>query len=394
MKNLLVGLLVLLAGLFVWSCTQTDVAEELPTPTEPESFEVTIDEAKEKLNDLLGAMGPQTRSEARTIDEDNEIKYVYGKQGMHKFSADGEEQPLFYVIEMADEQGYAFVSTDERTTPIYAVIDEGSYEENTDNPGLQLFMVWAEDAYYQEIEEANNAKTSEKTLAPTQTRATTLAGPLLTTKWGQFAPYNKNCPYIGNSQCLAGCIPIAVAQVAAYHRFPSYKALGRWDTYDWNAMLASATIPDNGSRAATDVAFLVHYIGMSTEVTYGVTATGGAPSNVLNWFRNSAIYSSPGTMGWFSSVATIASLRQNCPVIAGGLDPRVDVGHCWVIDGYSETLSGDPNGWIAVDRYFHNNWGWDGDANGWFAERAFNPYLSGQSLNFGTEARVYTGIHN
>ncbi len=45
---------------------------------------------------------------------------------------------------------------------------------------------------------------------------TTQRGPLLTTSWGQDAPYNANCPVVDGVRCPTGCVATAMAQVMRY----------------------------------------------------------------------------------------------------------------------------------------------------------------------------------
>ena len=45
---------------------------------------------------------------------------------------------------------------------------------------------------------------------------------LLTTQWGQEAPFNNLCPIAtdGSGRCLTGCAATATAQVFYYHKGP------------------------------------------------------------------------------------------------------------------------------------------------------------------------------
>lgn len=42
--------------------------------------------------------------------------------------------------------------------------------------------------------------------------------PLLPTDWGQDAPYNEQCPVLKSQPTKAGCLPVAMAQLVAYHQ--------------------------------------------------------------------------------------------------------------------------------------------------------------------------------
>ena len=64
-----------------------------------------------------------------------------------------------------------------------------------------------------------------------------VVGPLLTTTWNQWGPYNNLCP----QGCPSGCVPTAVAQIMNYWKWPK-QSIGVLDNgedfsghvYDWD----------------------------------------------------------------------------------------------------------------------------------------------------------------
>ena len=46
---------------------------------------------------------------------------------------------VFYAINFKNESGFLLLSTDRRLKPILAFSDSGSFDMNSDNPGLQLW---------------------------------------------------------------------------------------------------------------------------------------------------------------------------------------------------------------------------------------------------------------
>lgn len=56
-------------------------------------------------------------------------------------------------------------------------------------------------------------------------------GPLMNTQWHQHAPFN-----FGAADERAGCVPIAVAQIVYYHKYPN--------KYDWSQIAPSPTLTD------------------------------------------------------------------------------------------------------------------------------------------------------
>jgi predicted outer membrane repeat protein len=125
-------------------------------------------------------------------------------------------------------------------------------------------------------------------------------GPLLSTTWHQGPPFNMLCPIGRNdTRCVAGCLPIATAQIARYHAYPSEGGTGEaddpWngdrcdsissetallhadfrDAYDWNRM-PDTCLPSCGSDADSAVAELCYELGVAGQADYGTNCGTGA----------------------------------------------------------------------------------------------------------------------
>ena len=66
--------------------------------------------------------------------------------------------------------------------------------------------------------------------------------PLIKTYWGQGYPFNLLCPKSDTDEALqhnlAGCGPVAMAQMVNYHQYPSMSPDGKYE-YDWELMYRS-----------------------------------------------------------------------------------------------------------------------------------------------------------
>ena len=77
--------------------------------------------------------------------------------------------------------------------------------------------------------------------------------PMLNTRWGQHAPYNKFCFTSTGEQAVTGCLAIAVAQIAAYYQHPtSFNG----HSYDWDAILSADTVSVSDVQASNSVGHL------------------------------------------------------------------------------------------------------------------------------------------
>lgn len=203
---------------------------------------------------------------------------------------------------------------------------------------------------------------------------------LLQTKWHQGYPFNVDAP-----NYLAGCVPIAVAQITYYHKYPS--------KYNWNQIGINPVLNDALSYFIKDIRNLCN-------VEYKENGTGANYEDAKNALE---------TLGYSVTIAgtpTEAKLssqiiKKNPVYLRGG---RTDgVGHAWVCDGYKNTEAKSiatflpnpkdprfraeektPNGFIEyginlqstaalIGQYFHMNLGWNGDSNGWYNYATYNP---------------------
>lgn len=224
--------------------------------------------------------------------------------------------------------------------------------------------------------------------------------PMLTTTWGQNAPYNSMCPTNSAGQyCYAGCVATAMAQTMKYFGYPQ-KGTGS-ASYTWNngvrnmqlemdfstTTFSWANMPDNCTNVSpmaqrNAVATLFKAVGYAVEMNYSADAKGSTATspkiaealvNKFGYDKGIALdyrdyYSAEE---WdnliYNNLATVG------PVIYNGRDSGG--GHSFVCDGYR---SGG---------YYHINWGWEGVSDGYFLLQALEPDKVG--IGGGTGAYNY-----
>lgn len=207
--------------------------------------------------------------------------------------------------------------------------------------------------------------------------------PMTTTEWGQGLPFNLDVP----SHYPAGCVSTALAQVMAYHQWPSSisKEVGELPTvsFDWDKLRNKYSISDD-DESALEVAKLMHYCGVSVGTNYGNTGSINWGSGSSAYFYNAAealkfyfgyakaardVYrKSWTTEEWDSLIYN--ELANGRPVIYSATE---ETGHAMVCDGY------DGNGG------YHINWGWNGDYNGYYRLPEFNGYTKHHAAIVGIE---------
>ena len=207
--------------------------------------------------------------------------------------------------------------------------------------------------------------------------------PMITTEWGQKAPYNLDVP----SHYPAGCVSTALAQVMAYYKWPTETTKDVGDlpivSFDWTKLkdVYSSTDED---ESALEVAKLVHYCGVSVGTNYGNVGSinwgNGSPAYFYNAAEALKYYfgyaktardvyrTSWNTEEWDSLIYN--ELSNGRPVIYSATE---ESGHAMVCDGY------DGNGG------YHINWGWNGNFNGYYRLPAFNGYTKNHAAIIGIE---------
>ena len=284
-----------------------------------------------------------------------------------------------YIINLGDDQGFVIVSGETGAEDeVLGYCDHGSF--NYADAPIQLKDLLMQ--YSDEVDELRKAPAST-TRARTRASAdigTIVVGPLLTTTWSQWAPYNNLCP----AGCPTGCVPTAIAQIMNYWKWPK-ESVGRMinhvtgiadgedfsgHVYDWDNMLDSY---DAGytPEQANAVAALMADIGKA----YGTSYSPGGSTTYANTYVLTHNFSyDPSTEVYDGATASElqrqmkADLDQHRPILYGGGDYTTPTdGHALVCDGYTS------------NNYFHFNYGWGGTCDGWY-KNALMPMYSKNSV--------------
>ena len=293
-----------------------------------------------------------------------------------------------YVFCLGEQGGFIIVSNDDKTLPILGFSEDGTLDlENMPDEQRAWLQGYADEIAWLQQHSIENPFPDY----PTNTRAGSHdkedIAPMVTTTWGQRAPYNNLCPdYAPGKRAVTGCVATAMAQVMNYHQWPvteteaipGYRdgyGVGQTPleatTFDWENMMDSYS----GSETAeqnTAVAKLMQYCGYSVEMDYG-PSSGTCMFKVVPAFKNYFDYNSTTTYISRSSYSNdkwediiYHELASHRPVLYGG--QSTGGGHAFVCDGYRYEYAAD---------YFHINWGWGGKSDEYYVLSVLDPY-SGQ----------------
>ena len=282
------------------------------------------------------------------------------------------ERDAFYIFNAENNGGFVIVSGDDRTTEILGYSDHG--EINFDKAPCNV--KWLLECYQHVIDslaKEPNVKAKVRTRGSSSSR--TEIEPLIATHWGQGAPYNNLCPEIDGQKCVTGCVATAIAQIMNFHKWPkgNTSAIGAYTagknnidmpqleptSFDWDHMRDEYINAQTTEAENQAVAKLMKYCGQAVNMDYGTDGSFAGTwiyENLINLFGYSrGAYSFPGgaiTKGYLEEVV-YNELEASRPVFYTGTNSSGE-GHAFVVDGYHE------------DGMYHINWGWDGDADGYF----------------------------
>lgn len=210
--------------------------------------------------------------------------------------------------------------------------------------------------------------------------------PLIKTKWDQGYPYNEACPYRGTSRAPAGCAPLAVAQIAAYHRRPT--------NYNWNVISNFGVWSGGEAREPEEhiltVAQFIYNVGSFMSTDYQSGGSGARTSRAAKYLRQ------------YVNAKNVARHPYKFDRVKGRLDYAIPVymhgfrssggGHSWIIDGYMKQFRVDRRPLIGSSSqrrtFIHINWGWDkGFHDGYYIEGVFDPTKRAMEVDTGVNDR-------
>ncbi len=354
MRKLLVLSFITLLGSVAFIACNDEIGDEIPQKiVEPRSdYYQPYDSALAIALRQLDECNPGTRTlSQRTVKE----HYLYSPSPSTRAT---ETDPVrFHVINFENGQGFAIVSADKRTTPVYAYSSIGNIDlqEAVQNSGVGVFMESAELYFRDEIERFGGGPLTpfdpDSSLIDLMAQVPVIVDgiecvqrhftiqdnkdSLLATKWHVGYPYNSFCPtYISNGitlQYLAGCGPVAIGQIMAYHQHPD--SYGGY-TFNWSAICSDATTTQNDTCKAR----LINVISNAANAVYTNGTTAITFPNARNAFQ---------LMGYSTSaiVNTMNNIKQDVkndvvahrPLLFAGENESTGENHIWVVDGYRST---------------------------------------------------------
>lgn len=305
---------------------------------------------------------------------------------------------LMYIFNFENNQGFSIISANKATDALLAQAEQGNYDETTkiENPAFGMYMDLAE-------QYISNQRMIEQPILPivkehkwvNDTTETIRILPKVTVCWGQ-----TGCEATYTTNGYSGCGNTAMAQIMSYFNHPTQLPINYPNasvssvTLDWDQMklhnfahsIQSCTVSNETHNA---IGLLHRQLGHLNNSSYQATGTFTYSSDIRLSFNSLGYTVSDFKIYTGESLYSLLANNYLCYMRGEKiLEDSTIVGHGWVVDGYlkheivASEWTRDSNLFGAewellaeydpyYTEYYHMNWGWDGNCNGYFKTNIF-----------------------
>lgn len=274
----------------------------------------------------------------------------------------------YYIYNIGDDEGFVIISGVDNTRSILGYSDKGSFDI-ANIPSNMQWLLNCYDSAIEAIENDWNLNSAKK--VGNYDKAT--ISPLLTTQWGQNAPYNNHCPTYQGKRCVTGCVATAIAQQINYFKWPQSMTASIPGYTSVECKIDMPTLPpkmfDWNNLDENEIAELMLYCGQAVNMNYTPEESGASTALIphaltdLFNFSKGALYverSEYSNDEWMDMIYD--QLQLGYPVLYTGRGASSGR-HLFILDGYDDGM-------------YHVNWGWEGQYDGHFALDLLEPYLN------------------
>lgn len=399
-----------------------------------------VEEALDGMYDLMAELYPETRTSSRAISS---IETVTGSDlfGAATRSSEVPADNLVYVVNFANEGGFAVLGANRAVDEVICITENGSFdvdlmESIVSQIALQGSSDGSDTSDVSEVQPLNPgdgmmwAPTAEWLIAhhifpwrgvgdddgiplpgipldkdgrPIMPQGeggegepipydvwykvpTNSFEPMLETKWDQRSPFNDQCP----NKYPAGCVAIALAQIVAHNEHPLPSNIhgdvtSTWDemkSYGFPAYRALDSI--TRSRIKNDLALIIQRIGKIVDMDYGKDGSSAGNPDAKDFLQR--YYNRVDKVNYYDKEYIMNMLIRKRPVYIGNFD------HAWVIDGslHQQRLRyiythGMKSTTIDHRTLVHCNFGWGGASDGYYIDKAFHAYKGPVEIEAGVD---------
>lgn len=319
--------------------------------------DVTMEQAREIATQFLNSKVPQQANgrRAKSINGVQPLNTAYIARKNADAPAD------LFVFNKDDGKGFVIVAgTDAMPNKILGYSDENSLVIDEHTPEVVHLLLKGFQSRIQRLRERNMSFASETDSTITY-KLEPVVGPLLRVNYNQGEPFNAYTPVVDDWHCPTGCGPTAAAQIMEYWRWPESgvgEHTSQWET----AQYAHFSESDYRDWSNSGVARLMADLGTAADSEYKLGETGTNVDVLCGAMCKYFKYTYRKLNGTEEDLKE--TLDKGHPVFYTGHGSNSDPNrraHFFVCDGYD---SGD---------YFHFNFGWGGQYNGYYSTVCVHP---------------------
>lgn len=266
------------------------------------------------------------------------------------------------AVNFENNKGFAIMTTGDISTPI-AIIDRGNIDLNKDPITVQDSIIFGaiDHSLGEIIASQKKGKSDRIFIEESGAEVIELIEHKLKTKLNQTGPYFY--PYRPTD--VAGCVPVALAQILIYYKTITWKIKGRyinWQNIEKECIKYNGEVDVNSPQSVKDdLNELLWWIGLNSGANYGKEGTSTYSSKALRLIEKNGFVTLPNMYNY--NIKKVRSgLLENKLSYMHGSDTEgkflwwhwPHLGHAWVADGYAKIK--DNNGKIV--EMIHINWGW------------------------------------
>lgn len=424
MQKIYSSSLILFLLILTGCASRFDEITPIPQPSGENKEVISIEEALEQLNSLQHTISKNTRSGANPAHTLS-IRDIAVSGGGHATRSEGCDLPdtMVYVVNFADDRGFAILGARRSLEPVYAVTEAGSFDagklddaiaraqtrrhrkqaatraENNDGAFTDIGPDFVYELLGEHLAAAPRIVLDTIITKTGEWQTNKVLGPLVEVKWGQAYPFNKSMPlseawnyggYAGRYP--VGCSMVAVAQTISHIYRPAMAPALGGGYYEWDLLKTVSNYTNApqysfrnypgklSGREQINMSKLsesLYLLGVFFKVSHSSSGTGLSIQKVLSGLKAMDYFYSYASISTGAPSKTIVQqqMNENTPIIITGWQTEEYNGHTWIIDGFLErrrevtkSLVGTYKIWTEWEfsHFQHINWGWQGSSDGYF----------------------------
>lgn len=363
----------------MFACTSEDTEFALDTTIgtvqqSPNKYHITQDQAVSTLMKILACEG-STRA---SFDHIENVKPIVSL-GLTRTDA-GKVDTTLYVVNFKESKGFAIMSADTRTEPVFAILDNGNYDGGEEYESL----IKASEAYANSVATTRaNRVGGEDSIGQydyTGTYRLSANGRnhLKGYNWHNESPF---CDYTiaitGLSNARPGCSAVAIGLALTYFGIdPQIDGL----SVDYSLMPKDEDEANENSAKKAEVGKLLYYIAKRLNTNFiGGKANRSTveayvqtlPTKYKTAFRD--FDDENAAANFYSALRTE---KKSVIVMEGTYKDSISSGHTWLVDGIKlyDVMKGSEKGYTMV--LYHSVFGNGGGADGYYLQHIMFLYNS------------------